>query len=121
VKGANFDFGGGDAGSINITTLDIPVMGRINIPGTPNSGFHLLFGPSFNFKLNESFDPDEADFDDDEIETFETELTLGAGFTVARFRVDARWGMGLTNIDKAAEGGSGIKNRIFRILFGFEL
>ena len=120
LKGAKFDFGGGDTGTIKLTYLDVPVMGRINLGGMDTGG-HLLFGPSFNFKLNEKFEPADPGDTDDDIKAFETSFVAGAGVMISRFRIDARYGFGLTNIDKFAADGNAIKNQIFSILFGFEL
>lgn len=103
---------------VKLNYLDLPVLGRINLPGSGPARVHLLVGPSFNFNISEKFDPDEGE--DDEVETFETALVFGGGVTVNRFRVDVRYGLGLSNIvkDSEAEGITG-KNRVFSILVGF--
>jgi hypothetical protein len=122
VKGAKFDFGGGDEGTVKLTYVDFPIMGRVNIPGGTNTGFHLLFGPSFNFKLSESFDPDDDPGEDDVFGSLETAVVVGGGVKVSRLRIDARWGMGLTNLeDESDQGSDGVKGRWFSVLFGFEL
>jgi len=83
-------------------------------------GVHLLFGPSFNFKVSEKFDPEENDTED-QFEKMETALLIGGGVHVSKFRVDLRYGIGLSNIikDSASDGFLTGKNKVFSILVGF--
>ena len=89
--------------------------------GSAPVGVHLLAGPSFNFKVSEKFDPEDAADADDSIETLETALVFGGGVHMGAFRVDLRYGIGLTNIvkDSASDGFITGKNRVFSILVGF--
>ena len=81
-----------------------------------------MVGPSFNFKISEKFEENgvEIDNDEDGIEGVETALVFGGGVHVGGFRVDLRYGIGLSNIikDSEIEGFTG-KNRVFSILVGF--
>ena len=122
-KGTQFTFSGGgqsDTGKLKLNYVDIPVLGRINLPGSGPARIHLLLGPSFNFKVSEKFDPEENN-DKDQIETFETAFVIGGGLTVNRFRVDVRYGLGLSNILTDDAGGNEVtgKSRVFSILVGF--
>ena len=118
-KGTEFSFAG-ETGKARANYLDIPVLGRINLTGSDTARVHLFVGPSFNFKLSESFDPDEGN-DEDEFETFEAALVFGGGVTVSRFRIDLRYGLGLSNILTESAGGDVLtgKNRVFSILVGY--
>jgi len=116
MKGTAFNFDG-DSGKIKLTYFDIPVLARANLPGSGPVRIHLLGGPSFNFKLSESFEPEE-DQSEDQVEAFETALVVGGGVTVSRLRIDARYGFGLTNIAKDEDEDFTAKNRVFSILFG---
>lgn len=107
----------GETQEVKLNYLDIPVMGRINMSGSGPARLHLLIGPSFNFKLSEKFDPEEGN-EDDQFEKFETALVIGGGVTVSRFRIDLRYGLGLSNIIKDEEDFTG-KNRVFSVLVGF--
>jgi hypothetical protein len=77
----------------------------------------LLVGPSFNFKLSEKFDPPDEGNLEDQVEKMETTLVIGGGVHVSRFRVDLRYGVGLSNISKDS-GSEKVKNRVFSILVG---
>ena len=118
-KGTKFNFDG-DIGKAKLDYVDIPVLGRINLPGSGPARVHLLVGPSFNFKVSEKFEPDE-DNDEDQFEKMETALVFGLGVTVTRFRVEGRYGLGLSNILTDDAGGGEVKgkNRVFSILVGF--
>jgi hypothetical protein len=119
-KGSEFSTFG-ETGKLRTTYIDIPVLGRYNVPGSAPVRIHVLAGPSFNFKVDESIEPEEDA--DDQIETFETALVFGGGVTVNRFRVDVRYGWGLTDIvkDEESEGLFTGKNRVFSVLAGFNL
>ena len=39
-----------------------------------NTGGHLLFGPSFNFKLSEKFEPEDPGDTNDDVKAFETSV-----------------------------------------------
>lgn len=109
-----------DTSKVKLNYVDIPVLGRINLNGSAPVGVHLLVGPSFNFKVSEKFDPDE-DNDEDQFEKMETALLIGGGVRVSGFRVDLRYGIGLSNIikDSASDGFLTGKNKVFSILVGF--
>lgn len=77
MKGTAFNFDG-DSGKIKLTYLDIPVLARVNLPGSGPVRIHVLGGPSFNFNLSESFEPGD-DQDEDSVETFETAVVVGGG------------------------------------------
>jgi outer membrane protein with beta-barrel domain len=117
MKGTQFDFGGGDKGTARITYLDVPVLARGTFPSSGTVRAHVLAGPSFNFKINTKFEP----AGEDDSEAFETALVFGGGVTVNIFRVEARYGWGLTNIIKDPGEDLTGKNRVFSILFGVEL
>ena len=121
-KGTNFTIPGELDGKIKLNYVDIPVLGRINLAGSGPARVHLLIGPSFNFKVSEKLEDEEGEVDEDEdsFERFETALVIGGGVTVSRFRVDVRYGLGLSNIVKDDENeGFTAKNRVFSVLVGF--
>src|SRR5688572_19933990 len=82
---------------VKLTYLEFPVLARGNTGLT--SGGYIEFGPSFNFKLSENFDPEEVD-QEDQVETFEFAVLIGGGVKFTRIRADFRYGWGLTNIAK---------------------
>jgi hypothetical protein len=113
VKGTSFD-AGGDSGGLKATYLDVPVMARVNA-----GPLHLLLGPSFNIKLNESQEPEEPEADD-QLKRGETALVAGAGIRVGWLRLDGRYAWGLNNIADIPDIDFSAKNRVFSVLFGLE-
>ena len=123
-KGTKFtatESGFTDSAKIKLNYVDIPVLGRINVNGSAPVGVHLLIGPSFNFKVSEKFDPEDAAEPEDSIEKMETALVFGGGVHAGNVRVDLRYGVGLSDIvkDSASDGFFTGKNRVFSILVGF--
>ena len=123
-KGTKFtatESGFTDTAKVNLNYVDVPVLAKINATGSAPVGVHLLAGPSFNFKVSESFDPEDAADSDDSIEKMETALVFGGGVHMGGFRVDLRYGIGLSNIikDSASDGFLTGKNKVFSILVGF--
>jgi hypothetical protein len=117
-KGTELTFTeGGRTETLKIRTnnLEFPLLGRINVPGSGPARFHLLVGPSINFKINENFDPEEDE--DDQLERVEGTLVVGAGFTIGSVGLEGRYGIGLSNIinDEDEDDFTG-KNRVFSIL-----
>ena len=125
-KGTKFtfaEFGLVDTGKMKLNYVDVPVLGKFNLTGPAPVGVHLLVGPSFNFKISEKFEENGVELDDeeeDQIETVETALVIGGGVHMGAFRVDVRYGIGLSNIlkDSASDGFFVGKNRVFSILVG---
>lgn len=118
MKGTEFEFGQSDAGKAKLLYLDFPLLARLNIPVSGAARLHLIAGPSFNFKLSGTFDR-EGSAADDRIKVYETALVVGGGATVNRFRIDARYGLGLTDIAKEADFTA--RNRVVSVLVGVVL
>ena len=58
-KGAQFNLSAGgfsESVDVKLDYVDVPVMGRVNLPGSGPVRVHLLLGPSFNFKISEKFE-----------------------------------------------------------------
>jgi len=114
-KGATVDTG---AEEIDATYdyLEIPVMGKINMPGIPN----FYAGPALGFKLNA-----EADGDDigDTVKSTDFSLVIGSDYgvpipTIGRAILDLRYTFGLSSFD---DSGADLdtKHRVFSVMLGF--
>ena len=114
---------------VKVDYIQIPVLGRGNFKASDKAVVHIFGGPTFSFKASDSqklevngieqpLDPsDEANLKGNDVG-----LTLGGGFTMNRFTVDARYTWGLMNINK--DSGSDqpeVKTKQFAIMFGMEL
>jgi hypothetical protein len=113
-KGTRIAFEAPPGVLIKTNYLDIPVLGRLNMLGPGPTRVHLLVGPSLNLKVSENWVEDE-----EVMKRFQTVLVFGGGVTVKRFRVDVRYGLGLSDILKDPHGVGIAKNRVFSVLAGF--
>ena len=124
VKGASFSDFGADS-DVELTYLEIPILFRYGSPISTGTSLKLFGGPSLAFKLNAEVTGEflgiSADQDiDDEIESFDFGLLLGAGIDSGRLTFDGRYTWGLRNIAATeVEDDVQVKNRAFSLLIGF--
>jgi hypothetical protein len=124
VKGASFSEFSADA-DIEITYLEIPVLFRYGSPISTGTSLKLFAGPSLAFKLNaeatgEFLGISEDQDIDDEVESVDFGLVIGAGIDSGRLTFDGRYTWGLMNIaDTPVEDDVQVKNRTFSLLIGF--
>ena len=122
-KGVELDEPGVSA-SIEMSCLDVPVLARYTFGSGATRGY-VFGGPSFNFKLDakakSNFEgQDEEEDIDEDVESFEFALVVGAGVEFGHFLIEGRFAEGLTNLVKDDEGmEEALKNRTFAILAGF--
>lgn len=122
-KGASVEEGGVTVDTI-LDYLDVPVLAKYRLIGTPSRNLHLLGGPSFDIglkaKVKATFggEPFEQDVTD-ELERFEFGVVAGAGLQVGRVSVEGRYTWGLSNTDLEARDSMKATNRVASILGGF--
>lgn len=108
-------------GSINLSYIDIPILARFKFPSggiTP----HVIAGPTVGFNLNaESEFDDETEDISDGVSGTDFGLEFGAGVDfglgAGTVTVDARYGLGLTDVPD--EGDISLTNRAIMITAGF--
>lgn len=119
-RGANDKTSGSDT-SLRLTYLDVPLTARFGSTTANNMHFHAFTGPQLGIKLSAKAKDDflgtEIDLDD-EVKSWDFGWTVGAGVEVNRVSLDARYTLGLTNIDNSDSDGS-LKNRTFTVLLGY--
>jgi Outer membrane protein beta-barrel domain len=124
VKGASISEAVGDV-DVELTYLEIPVLFRYRAPVSGNTSLQLFAGPSPAFKLNaevtgEFFDISSDQDIDDEIETFDFGLVIGAGIEIGHVTLDGRYTWGLSDLNADPESPEvEVRNRVFSILVGF--
>lgn len=108
--------------SLNVTQLQVPMLFKANFSGSSVRPF-VVVGPAFGFttSANSKLELNGEDFDEedikDDVESVEFSLVFGGGVRFGNASVEARYDMGLNDLDKQdlVEG----KTRTFSILFGF--
>ena len=101
-KGAALDFGEGMSGTIAVDYLEIPTDFAFMLGG---GGFSLSGGPYFAFLMSAKVKDDDGDSDDmEDVSAMDIGLNFGASFTIAESMIiDARYGMGLMNVNSDAD------------------
>ena len=108
--------------------FEVPLLARITAIRSPSRSLHVFGGPSAGVRINAkqqlaySGSVIKSGFTDDissEIERFELGLLAGGGVDVGSHGViDARYFWGLTNVNRDASDGNGVRNRGLTILVG---
>lgn len=103
-----------------LTYLDIPVTVRVGSTTTNDVHFHAFTGPQIGFKLKAEGSSDIFGNLDigNEIKSTDFGWTVGAGVEKGPVSLDARFTIGLTDIDAASSDGP-LKNRAFMVLVGY--
>jgi hypothetical protein len=112
---------------INVDYFQVPVLARTNFKAGNTSVFHIFGGPTFGFKARQSQKltvngVEVADEEEASLKSNDMGITIGAGFDIAKFVIDARYTWGLMNINKDSGGGEPeVKTKQFAVMFGMEL
>jgi len=108
--GAGSKVAGGDF-DLKLTYIAVPVMLKYNIGET----FNLQAGPQIGFLMSADLDGTDVK---DNLKGTDFGLNIGAGATFGKFSADARYSIGLSNID---DGGGTWKNNVIQISLGYQL
>lgn len=99
--------------NLQMNYLNIPVMAQVKVGG----GLYAQAGPQIGFLMNvkdKVGDVETGFFNKDDFKKTDVALGFGLGFAgVSPFGVDARYNLGLTNINEG--GSSNIKNNTLQI------
>jgi hypothetical protein len=112
ISGTSFDS--------NFSYVNIPVMLKFYVV----SGLNLQVGPQFGF-LTSSTGPDPSgsgtlvDYKN-YLKSSDISVGLGAGFDISKFSIDARYNLGISEINDNASI-SAAKNQVFQLSLGFKL
>jgi hypothetical protein len=105
---------------VRLTYLDVPLLLRVGRADANGTGFHVFAGPQVGFKLDAEVTNDdlgETDDISDDVESVDFGVTFGVAVDIRRFVVDARYTVGLKNVNKIDDGKA--KNRTFAVTAGF--
>ncbi len=107
----------GEEATAEIDEVQIPLLLRLgrNSGGT---GGYLLVGPSIGIITKAKFTSgsDEEDFKDD-LKSTDIGVLVGAGVSVNRFLIEARYTAGMTNLNDD-DSSDDNKSRVFSVLVG---
>jgi hypothetical protein len=105
--------------------LEVPILARFSRGSRGTRSWYVVAGPSFGYALRARTRADfgnateEIDIIDD-VERFELALIGGGGLEFNRFLIDARYTLGLSDIDKLGAENTKMMNRAVSVTAGFK-
>jgi hypothetical protein len=102
--------------SVKVDYLEFPIGARINVTEGQSGNFHVMAGGMFGFAVSRSQTGIEVfEVIDDDVDTFDTGLFVGAGFQAQRAIFNVRYYWGTRDVsDRPIE----LYNRGFQVMFG---
>jgi len=119
---------------IEVIYLEVPLLGRLDIPVQDKINCFGIAGPYFSIKISESLDGKASqtiintdtnttefngtmNFEVDSVETFEWGFIIGGGVTYDKFSAQLRYNLGLSDITDDEDNKYGIFSIHFSYLF----
>jgi hypothetical protein len=99
--------------ALELAYVNIPILLKFYLVG----GLNLQAGPQFGFLASASQGGTDIK---NMVKGMDTSVALGAGFDISKFVIDARYNLGLSEINDAA-GSTAAKNQVFQLSVGFKL
>jgi opacity protein-like surface antigen len=122
-RGARSNAGGSVDTTYRLAYLDVPVLARLGSTNTNGTHFHVFTGPQFSVLINAKQSTEgvsgSIDFKD-ELKSSDLGWTIGAGVEQGNLSLDARYTLGLVNINASPSDGV-TKSRAFAVMVGFRL
>lgn len=114
-QGAKYDLGtGGDDLQLALNYINIPVMVQANV----GRGFYAQVGPQLGILTSVSDKVGDTELgvvSKDDFKSTDISLGFGVGFKgLSGFGLDARYNLGLTNINNSGQSAN-IKNNVFQV------
>ena len=110
---------GTDTARIKLNYLEVPVLLRVAAPIGSGAALRIFAGPAIGFKLSAKVTGGGEDQDiSDDTETINYSAVFGAGLQVSNFLFDARYNLGLKDLDKTADSTDTAKTRGFYLMAG---
>jgi hypothetical protein len=110
----------GESGKFKVNYFDVPVLLTFGPSSGSDMHFNFFTGPQLSFKLKaESEFGGETQDEGDSVKGTDFGWVVGVGLASGRFSADARYALGLSNINKDADGT--VKNRTFSVMVGVNL
>jgi hypothetical protein len=112
---------GTPSGDETLDYLNVPVYLRLNGGSSSLGGVNVfgIVGPDFNFRLKGKLNFNDGL--DDQMESADVGLAVGAGIEITRFIVEGRYTKGFRNIKKDLTTGDKITTTSFSVMFGVRL
>lgn len=126
-KGVNLDVEGETLGAYHLSYIEIPLLARAGFRVSPSLAPYLLLGPELGILLTAELENSRGEFTDtkDGLTATDVGLIVGGGLAIdiaaikGAINVEARYDLGLTDINDTGAGGY-VKNRVLFVLLGYQ-
>lgn len=107
--------------TMELDYLDVPLLVRVGSSSTNTTRFHVFTGPQAGLRLRARLEggPTARDLKN-EIRPFELAWTAGVGVEMRGWTLDARYTLGLTNVDDSSAFDE-FTNRTISMMIGYRL
>lgn len=111
-KGFKFDNGRSEQ-TRSISYVEVPLLGRFNIPTNGNLELGLMVGPAVGFKVSESTEVAGVSFDSSFMKSVDIGVAFGGSVGAGPFGVDLRYTLGVSNINDNPDFSGSLRNGAF--------
>ncbi len=118
MQGTTLHFSGSGITTDATAKLDyvqVPVLLRIGNSGKDTASVYGLVGPTFGLLMRANEDGVDIK---DQLKHTDMGLAVGAGVSLSRLFAEGRYTYGLTDLNKVADPGGKIRNRVISIFIG---
>jgi opacity protein-like surface antigen len=111
----------GSKGSININTIDVPLLVGLRILNLKAANVRVMAGPVFSMAINKKITTENWDetITTDDIKSANAGLQFGAGVDVLFLTLDLRYEIGLSDFSDNSDFS--LKNNMFTIGLGWKI
>lgn len=109
--------------TIRLTYFDVPVLLRLGSSSSDGARFHAFSGPQASFNLSAEVKDETTGMTTDlkdEVKSFALGWIFGVGVESGSLGLDARYTLGLTNLD-ASSTDDKVKDRTFAVMLSYRL
>jgi hypothetical protein len=99
--------------AVELAYVNIPILLKLYLVG----GLNIQAGPQFGFLASATSGGTDIKSD---LKGSDTSIAVGAGFDIKKFVIDARYNIGMSEINDSASL-SATKNQVFQLSLGFKL
>ncbi len=110
-QGSSVSFSGSTT-NYELDYINIPILLKFYLV----AGLNLQAGPQFGFLTSAVAGGVDVK---NQFKTSDTSIALGAGFDISKFCIDARYNLGLSEINDGA-ASSAAKNQVFQLSIGYK-
>ncbi len=116
AKNDDFDF------KVSVGLIQIPMLLHVKVPTSGMVTPFFNVGPGLGFRTSAKVEEfGEEDDIKDETKSTEFSMLFGGGVMIRNFSIEARYDLGLTDVNDDPSDDQSVKTRTFMLLFGYSI